>query len=404
MLGSYFAHETGNSPGWLLRVKTNRSRTGEAAAKVWCVPLRKPGTATPPTCKPSRIRRQLQTVLAQQRVAEDCGLLDVLPAHWVGRVDGALPGSGYRIAWDGLWAELSPGASLESLVFRGAPPAVPAAVLDLLQTRLSHSDVIQAAVFDLLTSQCDRHAQNVYVSRAGRLSLIDNDQAYGSSWRPCGVDSIFLPGTQKHEIQRLGFKYVMKSPKTAPDGRPSRGASPLQLLDYRCHVPGGALGTAYPPRVAACLKNISSMTKQQVKAHYGFPLLATAAALRRRAADMSSRGFEWALQSGWPRNPVPMRYKWGAPCCKVYGQQARPDARPAYQCEDWEQAPADLPKGEPFFGGPWRERARDTGTYELGSPPRAGHFRPEGWAAGAWLGDDDEDPDPGYAPVNQSDV
>lgn len=34
MLGSYFKHETGASPGWLLRVKSNRSRTGEAAVKV----------------------------------------------------------------------------------------------------------------------------------------------------------------------------------------------------------------------------------------------------------------------------------------------------------------------------------------------------------------------------------
>lgn len=127
--------------------------------------------------------------------------MDVLPAHWVGKLDGVLPASGYRINWDGLWAELSAGASLENVVHRGAPPAVPAAVLDLLKRRLSKSDVISAAIFDLLTSQCDRHAQNVYVSRDGRLSLIDNDQAYGSSERrgvggaaPLGLALVFCGG------------------------------------------------------------------------------------------------------------------------------------------------------------------------------------------------------------------
>jgi hypothetical protein len=66
--------------------------------------------------------------------------------------------------------------------------------------------LVQAAIVDLLFSQCDRHPDNVYITPAGGLLLIDNDQAYGSSWRPCGVDSLFLPGTQKFEITRLGFQ------------------------------------------------------------------------------------------------------------------------------------------------------------------------------------------------------
>jgi hypothetical protein len=31
-------------------------------------------------------------------------------------------------------------------------------------------------------------------------------QSYGVSWRPCGVDSLFLPGTQKFEVERLGYR------------------------------------------------------------------------------------------------------------------------------------------------------------------------------------------------------
>lgn len=34
--------------------------------QVWCVPLRKPGATGPPSCKPDKIRSQLQIVLAQQ--------------------------------------------------------------------------------------------------------------------------------------------------------------------------------------------------------------------------------------------------------------------------------------------------------------------------------------------------
>lgn len=56
---------------------------------------------------------------------------------------------------------------------------------------------------------------------------------------------------QKFEIARLGWEYVMKRPREAPPRAPvrGRGASPLQLLDYRCHVPDGVMGTAYPPEV-----------------------------------------------------------------------------------------------------------------------------------------------------------
>ena len=460
LLGTTFAHETGASPGWLLRAASRRSRTGWAAVKVWCVPLKKPGARAPPGCRPERVKRQLQVVLAHQRVAADCGLSDVLPAHWVAPAAGVLPGGGYRLDWDGLWAELARGASLENVVARGRPPPAPGAVVDLLQRRVNSSDVVAAAVFDLLTSQCDRHGENVFVSAAGRLALIDSDQAYGSSWRACGADSIFLPGTQKHEVARSGFNYTMKRAASNSSGggasagsggsaaRPSEGASPLQLLDYRCHVAragiggsesgsgGGVIGTAYPPRVAACLKRIAAMSADDALRRYGFPQRAMAVALRRRAIDMSTRGFEWTLQHGWPRNPLPMRYRWGTPCCRMAGE-ARPRRRggggggkeegrhggqAVYRCLDgWARGGASgLPRGDPMFGGRWPGPGRDPGTYELredeggvggagggnaAEPEQPGATRqspPPGWVAGAWLGDDDGAPDPGYAPDNQT--
>ena len=36
-----------------------------------------------------------------------------------------------------------------------------------------------AAIWDLFTSQCDRHAENVFVDQNGSLQIIDNDKAMG---------------------------------------------------------------------------------------------------------------------------------------------------------------------------------------------------------------------------------
>lgn len=51
--------------------------------------------------------------------------------------------------------------------------------------------VVLAALFDLLTFQVDRHAQNVFIDENGKLTLIDNEQWLGS-----GINSLFLPTTE----------------------------------------------------------------------------------------------------------------------------------------------------------------------------------------------------------------
>ena len=45
--------------------------------------------------------------------------------------------------------------------------------------------------------------------------------------------------------------YVMKKPEYAPPKAPKKHLDPLQLLDYRCHLPNGkaTLGTNYPKQV-----------------------------------------------------------------------------------------------------------------------------------------------------------
>lgn len=362
-----------------MRADSSAAAGGTAAVKIWCVPVPKPGSHVPAVCKPDAIRQQLQIVLALQGVAKDCGLDSLLPRHWVAPVDGVLPGSGFRVSWDALWADLVAGVSAENFVHGGKPGVKSEALLEFMQTKLNSTQVVLAAVFDLLFSQCDRHGQNLYFLPDGSISLIDNDQAYGSSWRPCGVDSIFLPGTQKHEVARLGYRYVMKKPEYFPPKHPRGFADPLQLLDYRCHAPGGKIGTKYPPPVTKCLKKLSRLNPKAIVTKYSYPTLDMAAALRQRAADMLQHGFEWTLKYGWPQNPSPTRYKWSKACCEM--RLSRPSNNSSsssssthakerqYSCTASRDESAgwttDLPAGDAALGITWDHDGVDTGRYNL---------------------------------------
>lgn len=66
-------------------------------------------------------------------------------------------------------------------------------------------------------------------------------------------------------------------------GLPRRYANPMILLDYRCHVPGGLIGTAYPPALKQCLQKLSSMNASEIQQSYGFPMLRNAETLLSRA-------------------------------------------------------------------------------------------------------------------------
>lgn len=133
--------------------------------------------------------------------------------------------------------------------------------MQVVLCRLDSKHVVLSALWDLLTMQCDRHGQNVYLDETAKLTLIDLDQALGDAWRICGFDSVFLPTTQKHAINQLGFGFVMKIPSQAPQ---QDNFGIMHALDYRCHAPGGKIGQNYPPRLQQCLQDISSSTYRQV--------------------------------------------------------------------------------------------------------------------------------------------
>lgn len=74
--------------------------------------------------------------------------------------------------------------------------------------------VVLAALFDLLTFQVDRHAQNVFIDENGKLTLIDNEQWLGS-----GVNSLFLPTSEVSSCKHIGTINQLKDNHTVIDLR-----------------------------------------------------------------------------------------------------------------------------------------------------------------------------------------
>ena len=104
--------------------------------------------------------------------------------------------------------EQAQGISLENVVRLGNPMMHPNQLLDILHA-LNKTHIIMSAIFDLLTSQCDRHAQNLFIDEDGSVRLIDNECAFYENMH-CGVDSILLPTTKKFTINVMENAWVNK--------------------------------------------------------------------------------------------------------------------------------------------------------------------------------------------------
>ncbi|PNW74176.1 hypothetical protein CHLRE_13g588350v5 [Chlamydomonas reinhardtii] len=383
-LNNTYINEKGATSSWIFKANTNMTPSGEAVVKLYCLPIAKRPGAKIPSCKPSRIAEIMRQLMAIDKLSVECGFTDLVPRMWLAPVKGIVPDVGYPIDWYGLWMEYVDGISLENLLHKGAPKRLPLPVIaDLLNNKLNASKVVRGAVFDLLTSQCDRHAQNIFMQEDGNIKLIDNEACLQHMWRNCGFDSILVPTTQKQEIVRLANHFVLKLP-VKPGTElvlPKGSADPQLLLDYRCYLPGGSetMGNSYDKDIAQCLKKITDMTPKQVRAYFDFPDVRVATNLHTRAIDMLTHGFEWAAKYGAPQNAVPKRYRLQPKCCKlaVKGWQTK--------CgHTWEPV-WELPKGNPITGREWDKDRPDTGSYEGGTFPEDGELGRNGTARG-WSG------------------
>eukprot|EP00798_Chlamydomonas_sp_ICE-L_P025794 gene25794-11467_t len=235
--GSYYSHEVGGSPSWLFRVRTNKTSSGWAVVKTWCVPVMKVKQRGYSPCSPKRTYAQMKILMAQEldsedcgfgdivpklwikpingvvpgyafphqvsedygfgdivpklwikpingvvpgyafphQVSEDCGFGDIVPELWIEPINGVVPGHGFPVNWLGLWADIAEGASIQNLYEGGHPILAPEKFLNLLKS-INHEEVKRGAIFDLLFSQCDRHQENLFFTDSGKMTLIDNDQ------------------------------------------------------------------------------------------------------------------------------------------------------------------------------------------------------------------------------------
>ena len=171
-----------------------------------------------------------------------------------------------------------------------------------------------------------------------------------------------MPTSQKFHITRLGNGYVLKQGAAAEASMPE--GDPLLPLDYRCNVPGGAMGTSFPPALKRCMADVAALSVEEVRARYTLPSELTARNLRQRAADLSARGYEWTLMHGAPRNPPGKSYKFLPPCCSVKWTAGK------WVCAvpGWAASlNTSLPYGDPYYGLAWKKAGPDPGSYVGGT-------------------------------------
>lgn len=92
--------------------------------------------------------------------------------------------------------------------------------------------VVMAAIFDLLTSQCDRIPNNVFIDEEGHISLIDNTDGLGnghSCHKHRMLSSVFLPRTAANVLQIVKTKkQTLRTEIMSP-----KYPRPLAMMDYR---------------------------------------------------------------------------------------------------------------------------------------------------------------------------
>ena len=189
-------------------------------------------------------RGELQLVEALGRLTAECGLDKVLVREWLAPLRAIQPESGAVLNIPrAVFAEFATGASVNAL--SGGLPGPK--LLDVIR-KISHQDVRDAAMFDLLFQQGDRHAENIFVNPdTGELKMIDTRDGVMAE----GVDSIYIPGTFLFERNKVGNGALLSSSSAGPKKtretqtgvrkvvRAMSQEMPLLSLDWRCHVRNG---------------------------------------------------------------------------------------------------------------------------------------------------------------------
>ncbi|GMH35315.1 hypothetical protein BSKO_03183 [Bryopsis sp. KO-2023] len=197
-----FTRVNANNQLWAMTLRKWRGK--EALPK----PTIKRDSSKKKFCDPEKASNAVKMELAVGRIAEACGLQHLLPKVSVASVKGVMPETGHPVDWDGLFMTEAPGISVYSAAYWDVKPSI---IEEVLMRRVNSSQVVEAAIFDLLTSQCDRHSNNIFIDEQGGLTLIDNGDALGhQDMCPEGfsLNSLFLPSTPEHTYKAVGKKFA----------------------------------------------------------------------------------------------------------------------------------------------------------------------------------------------------
>ncbi|GMH41209.1 hypothetical protein BSKO_09119 [Bryopsis sp. KO-2023] len=306
MLNATFTMEIGGTAAWVFRVEegpmVEKAGTAIAYVKVWCLPLMKLLDSPFQQCSTKQALLFARTLLGLDQLVEDCGFDAVVTRAWKGKVDGVVPGTGLIVDWDGIWFDAADGVSLSKHMGGGAGMRIrPLEVLE----KLNSTEVILAALFELLTGQADRHSQNVFIDENAKITLIDNEKSFLESGE---ISSLFLPTTHKNAIVHVGNAYIEK--KENRRKKPSIEA----MLDYRCYAPGGIIGKDYPAKLRQCMEAISTTSPRALVKKYHLSSPRVAKMLKQKAEDMLHRGFEWTLENS--NKDQKLRFPWYPKCCQ----------------------------------------------------------------------------------------
>jgi hypothetical protein len=220
-----------------------------------------------------------------------------------------------RVAWDGnifidddAWTEaFAPGASAEKMN-ADAPELF---VATMRKTKAL--DWFRAALFDTLTLQGDRHAEQVLITAEGAVRFIDT--AHRAFNVPAGLNTVFSPGSYFYQRNSVGWEYLKNRslPKILHH-------SPQLSWDFRCTQRDGVHLRAFNE----CRDRLVKMSTRAIAdLYFGNPtLIMKAQALKRQARRLASGGLEHALRVTRHSNdsglvPTPMGFPWQPPRCDV---------------------------------------------------------------------------------------
>lgn len=251
-------------------------------------------------------------------LAKRCGFEDIIAREWRAPLHGEIPkdaalkfaDGGTIDVTDALFARYAEGAPI-SLVknlaaFRNTPEEnhhdeTVKKVAEIYKN-LNKTQMLMATVEEFLFSQGDRHPENIHITAEGNLKFIDNVDAcfghYNWAWSEFGfgmnVNTPFIPTTTVFEIERRGFTFPAPNPRI----RGTEVYNSLgQMLDYRCHVPGGKIGKKFPRKAAQCIRDLHGMTVEEVRTTFKFQEVHQAALIRAKATLLHTLGFEGALDA-----------------------------------------------------------------------------------------------------------